>query len=208
VVFPLSYLAESDEDSIEWRLSFIRTFLERDIPSLGINIGSSQIRRLWTMLAHSSGQIINYSKLAGSLGISRTKVKHYIDIRDSGILHSLLEIDSLNSLLSHPVYGQSWEGFAMENILSILGRQWKSFFYRSEKGNEIDLVLEKGNKRICIEFKVSTAPNPNKGLWIALEDLKPERTWIISPVDRAYPLHSEKKVWVGNILHAVEWMYS
>ena len=225
--FPRSFLSSDDTQSFQWRMNFIRTFLERDIPGLGINISTLEIRRLWTMLAHSSGQVANYSKLSESLGITRNTVKHYIDIleqtymvrilqptvsntrkrlvkspklyiRDSGILHALLEIDSHNTLLSHPVYGQSWEGFALENILASLGENWTPSFYRSEKGNEIDLVLEKGLKKICVEFKSSTAPKVTRGFWTALDDLCPDETWIVSPVDSMYPYNLEKRIFVGN----------
>lgn len=225
--FPRSYLVDGNSQSNLWRENFIRTFLERDIPGLGINISTIQIRRLWTMLAHSSGQVVNYSKLAESLGISRNTVKYYIDIleqtfmirilhpyvsntkkrlvkspkvyiRDSGILHSLLDIDNHNALLSHPVYGQSWEGFALENILSVLGNRWQSSFYRSEKGNEIDLILEKGARIICIEFKSSSAPKITRGFWTVLEDLEPYESWIVSPVENMYPLNMKRKVFVGS----------
>ena len=225
--FPRSYLAEGHTQSFQWRMNFIRTFLERDIPGLGINISTPQIRRLWTMLAHSSGQVVNYSKLSESLGITRNTVRHYIDIleqtymvrvlaptvsntkkrlvkspkvyiRDSGILHALLEIESHNALLAHPIYGQSWEGFAMENILASLGENWTPSFYRSEKGNEIDLVLERGMKKICVEFKSSTAPKITRGFWTALEDLSPDETWIVSPVESMYPFNAEKRIFVGN----------
>ena len=230
--FPRSFLAGSLGESIEWRTNFIRTFLERDIPSLGINISTKHIHRLWTMLAHSSGQVMNYSKLSESLGVSRNTVRHYIDIleqtymvrvlnpyfsnskkrlvkspkvyiRDSGILHSLLEIEDQNSLLSHPIYGQSWEGFALENILAAIDSRWKPSFYRSEKGNEIDLILEKGLRRICLEFKASSAPKVGKGFWIALEELKPEKTWIVAPVERTYPLDGAQNIWVGSIDNAI-----
>lgn len=231
--FPRSYLSAGEKSSTRWRINFIRTFLERDIPSLGINISTGQIRRLWTMLAHSSGQIVNYSKLSESLGISRNTVKNYIDIleqtymirvlppyisntkkrlvkspkvyiRDTGVLHTLLEIESQNELISHPVYGQSWESFALENITTALSDLWRSSFYRSEKGNEIDLILEKGNKKICIEFKSSTAPKVTRGFWTALEDLKPDESWIIAPVERVYPINSEQRVFAGNISDFLE----
>ena len=231
--FPRSYLAENDDASFEWRLDFIRTFLERDIPSLGINISTLQIRRLWTMLAHSSGQVVNYSKLSESLGISRNTVRHYIEIlehtymvrllqpwysnikkrlvkspkiyiRDSGILHSLLEIDNHNVLFSHPGYGQSWESFALENILSMIDGKWRPSFYRSEKGNEIDLILEKGSQRICLEFKASSAPRVSKGFWVAHEDIQPGLSWIVAPVVQSYPMNAKKNVWVGNVLDVVK----
>ncbi|MBI9108509.1 MAG: DUF4143 domain-containing protein [Spirochaetales bacterium] len=96
-------------------------------------------------------------------------------LRDSGILHALLEIDNQNALLSHPVYGQSWKEFALENLLVMIGKRWRASFYRSEKGNEIDLFLEKGERRICIKFKSSSAPQMTKGFYIALDDIQPEQ---------------------------------
>lgn len=231
--YPRSFLADNDHDSLEWRWDFIRTYIERDIPGMGINISMIQIRRLWTMLAHNSGQVVNYSKLAESLGISRTTVKHYIDIleqtfvvrclppyvsnikkrlvkspkvyvRDSGLLHALLEIQDKNSLFGHPVYGASWESFAVENILSSISNRWVASFYRTEKGNEIDLVLEKGQKKICVELKSSTSSKPTRGFWTAIDELTPDQSWIISLGRQKYPLNSEKNVWSGSIGDLVE----
>ena len=225
--FPRSYLAGSEEASLDWRLNFTRTFLERDIPALGLSIDTDTANRLWVMLAHSNGQVTNYSKLAGSLGITRNTVKKYINIlrqpymvrvlepwhsnlkkrlvkspkvyiRDTGILHSLLEIESQKTLLSHPAYGSSWESLAMENILASISPRWQPSFFRTEKGNEIDLVLEKGRERICIEFKASGAPDVGKGFWFALEDLNPAQSWIVAPVGAAYPYDSKKNVMVGS----------
>ena len=191
--FPESYLAADDDQSLLWRESFIKTLIERDFPDLGINVSSEVLRRVLTMLAHSQGQVVNYSKIASSLNITSVTLKKYVDIfekmfivrtlpsleanvkkrlvkapkiyiRDSGILNSLLEIDDFDQLLSHPVYGSSWEGFASESILSSLKR-YKASFYRTSSGNEIDLVLTKGTKRIGVEFKAGTAPSIDRGLW-------------------------------------------
>lgn len=187
------------------------------------------------MMAHSSGQVVNYSKFAESLGISRNTVKNYIEIleqtfmtrmlqpwhanvkkrlvkspkiyiRDSGILHALLEIEKDNDLLSHPVFGSSWESFALENILSSLDGRWNAFFYRTEKGNEIDLILQSGRRRICAEFKASSAPDVGRGFWAALEDLKPEETWIVAPVERTYTFDAARKVMVGSPMDMIEGM--
>lgn len=216
--FPESFLAASDEESQVWRQNFIRTYLERDIPMLGFNISTQTIHRLWMMLAHSTGQILNQSKLSESLGVSAPTVKSYIDIlektymarilypfssnlkkrlvkrpkvylRDTGILHSLLEIKSENELFGHPVYGSSWESFALEQTCSSLP-EWRPAFYRTEKGAEIDLVLERGLRRIAVEFKASSAPKPARGLYHAMQDLEISEAYIVSPLpeETSYPV--------------------
>jgi len=222
--FPDSFLADSDEVSIIWRENFIRTYLERDIPSLGFHITTNVIQRLWTMLAHMSGQIFNSSGLASSLGVSSTTVRTYIEIleqtymvrilhpyfvnikkrlikspkvyiRDTGILHSLLGIENHNSLMGNPVYGNSWESYALEQICSQFTR-WSRFYYRTSAGAEIDLILEKGNNRIAVEFKVSTAPKVTTGFYNALGDLNIEKAFIIAPLlkDEFYPLNDKCNV--------------
>ena len=213
--FPRSFLTD-DANSMIWRDDFIRTFLERDIPQLGFSIPASSIRRVWTMCAHSHGQILNYSKIGESLGVSHNTVRSYMDIlsqtfllrilppynsnlkkrtvktpkcyiRDTGLLHSLLGIETMNDLLGHPVYGFSWEGFAIENILSELP-DWTASFYRSSSGSEVDLILEKGRKKIAVEFKASIAPEPGKGFYNAIEDLDISEVWVVAPVDEYYPI--------------------
>jgi len=168
--FPESYLAESDRDSVSWRESFIKTYLERDIPSFGIRVPAVTLKRFWTMLAHSHGQVWNASKMASSLGVSYKAVQHYLDIledtfmvrrvqpfhanvkkrlikspkvyfRDSGILHSLLRIYDTEDLLGHPALGSSWEGWCVEQIHSILPDQADVSFYRTRSGAEIDLLI-------------------------------------------------------------------
>ena len=221
--FPRSYLASNEKESIEWRLDFIRTFLERDIPQLGFRTPAKTIERFWRICAHLHGQLLNSSKLGESMGVSHHTVRSYIDmleqsfvlrvlrpyesnlkkrlikspkiyIRDSGILHALLGIETHNDLLGHPVYGPSWEGLVIENILSLLPN-WKASFYRTSSGSEIDLVLEKANKRLAIECKGSTSPNLNQGFWNALSDIKFQEVWVIAPVKEAYPI--EKGVMVA-----------
>lgn len=221
--FPRSYLAPDEKESFEWRLDFIRTFLERDIPQLGFRTPAKTIERFWRICAHLHGQLLNSSKLGESMGVSHHTVRSYIDmleqsfvlrvlrpyesnlkkrlikspkiyIRDSGILHALLSIENHNDLLGHPVYGPSWEGLVIENILSFLPN-WKPSFYRTSSGSEIDLVLEKGNKRVAIECKGSTSPNLNQGFWNAVSDLKFQEVWVIAPVKEAYPI--EKGVMVA-----------
>ena len=227
--YPESFLADDDDASNRWRQNFLRTFIERDIPQLWIRITARNLRRLITMLAHSQGQLLNSSKLAASLGVSYHTVRDYIDlfeqayvvralpphegnlkkrtikspkvyIRDSGLLHSLLEIGSFNDLLGHPVFGASWEAFGIEMILSELP-DWQGSFYRASTGSEIDLLLAKGKKRIAVELKSSRAPNVTRGFWNALDDLDVTEGWIVAPVDEPYFI--KEKVRVGGILDLV-----
>ncbi len=184
--FPDSFLAAGDRESLEWRDSFIRTYLERDIPALGPRIPAETLDRFWRMLAHNHGQILNAMKLAGSLGVSGQTVARYLDlmvdlllvrrllpwesnegkrlvrapkvyVRDSGVLHALLGIRGLEDLLGHPVAGASWEGFVIENILNAVRFKHSAHFYRTSAGAEIDLVLDGGPaSRWAIEVKLST----------------------------------------------------
>ncbi len=214
--FPDSLLARSDKASIRWRENFIRTFLEKDIPQLGFRIPASTLHRFWQMCAHSQGQILNSSKLGGALGVSHTTLRSYVDlleetfmlrilqpytpnlkkrlvkspkvyIRDSGILHTLLSIDSYDEMMGHPVFGVSWESMAIETIIA-RHPDWEPFFYRTATGTEIDLVLVRGDKKIAFEFKASTAPKLSKGFWNALDDLGIDQAWVVAPVDSPYPL--------------------
>ena len=169
------------------------------------------------MCAHNQGQLLNSSKLGDSLGTSYHTVQNYLDllehlfmirilkpfhpnikkrivkspkvyIRDSGLLHGLLDIEEMNDLFAHPVLGSSWEGYCIENIVSRF-HDWQSFFYRTSSGNEIDLLLVKGNNLIAVECKASTSPKPNKGLYQALDDLNIEKLWMIANTDDSYPLN-------------------
>jgi len=214
--FPESLLSRSNQSSTTWRENFIRTYLERDIPQLGLNISAKTLKRLWTMLVHSHGQVLNSSRLGESIGVSHTTIRSYLDIlsetfmlrlmqpyhgnvkkriiksskvylRDSGLLHALLRIENKNDLFGHPVFGSSWEGFALENILSAYPG-YNPFFYRTSSGIEIDLVLERGTKRIAFECKASKSPSLSKGFYQALKDLSIKHAYIISPVDEEYPL--------------------
>jgi hypothetical protein len=213
--FPRSWLAATEEESYEWRQDFIRTFLTRDIPQLGSRVPAAQLERFWQMCAHVHGQIFNSAKLGESLGVSHHTARSYLDlleqtymvrilppfsanmkkrlikspkifIRDSGLLHTLHGIRTFNDLLGHPVYGSSWEGFAMENILP-LAADWKTSFYRTSSGNEIDLVLEKGRRRVAVECKASSAPELTRGFRQALLDLEVSEAWIVAPVRESYP---------------------
>ena len=214
--FPNSYLADNDENSAIWLENYIRTYIERDIPQLGFQIPALQLRRLLTMCAHNQGQQLNLSKLAESLGLTHPTIRRYIDlleqtfivrtippfeinikkrlvkspkvfVRDSGILHQLLAIPNFNSLLGNPVFGSSWEGMVLENIIVNMP-SWDYFFYRTATGDEIDLLLKKGNQVIAIECKASDAPKVTKGFYRSLEVVKPNRTYIIAPTNDTYQL--------------------
>ena len=214
--FPRSFLAGNDSASHQWRMDFIRTFLERDIPQAGFSIPLQSMRRLWNMCAHLHGQVLNASKLGDSLGTSYHTARSYIDIlestfmlrvlrpwaanlkkrlvkspkiyiRDSGILNALLGIETYNDLLGHPVFGASWEGLVLENVISSLPG-WEAGFYRTSSGTEIDLVLGRGRRLVAVECKASASPEIGKGFDIALNDLGIKDAWIIAPVKESYML--------------------
>ena len=230
--FPRSYLAAGETQSFDWRQDFIRAFLERDIPQLGLRIPGKNLERFWKMVAHLHGQLLNSSKLGESLGVSHHTVRSYVDVleftfvlrvllpyeanlkkrlirspkiyvRDSGLLHALLDIESHDDLLGHPVYGASWEGFVIENVLSVLP-DWRAFFYRTSSGSEIDLILTRGKRRIAIECKASSSPDLNRGFWNAVNDLEIEEVWVIAPVRDSYPV--EKNVKVAPLWKFMEYM--
>ena len=227
--FPSSLLATSEKSSFIWRNSFIQTFVERDIPQLGFSFPAETIRRLWQMLAHHHGQLLNLSALGNSLGLSHTTVRNYIDllsetfmvrvlkpyhtnigkrlvkspkvyIRDHGILHNLLQLANFEQILGHPVFGASWEGLVIENLITIAD-YWTPSFYRTSAGAEIDLILTFGNKTVAIECKATKTPHLTRGFWNAIEDIKPNETWIIAPVDEGYPL--KKDIWVLPLTKAL-----
>jgi hypothetical protein len=216
--FPDSYLAADDADSYVYRRNFIRTYLERDLPQFGSRVPATTLERLWTMLAHNQGQVLNASRLAASLGVTAPTVSSYVDllcdlllvrrlppfiantqkrlvksprifIRDSGIVHALLDIEDYNQLLGHPVAGASWEAFVIENILSGLPDTARPAFYRTAAGAEMDLVLQlPRNKRWAVEVKSGLAPKLGKGFFLAREDLVPERSFVIYFGKDRYPL--------------------
>ena len=220
--YPDSYLASSEQGSTLWRENFLRTYVERDIPQLGFQIPALQLRRLLTMCAHNQGQLFNSSRLGESLGVTYQTIRRYIDlmeqtfiirslppfeknikkrlvkspkiyVRDSGLLHRLLQVDDFNSLMGNPVFGSSWEGFVIENIISSL-KDCKFSFYRSATGDELDLLIERGTRTIAVECKASSAPQVTKGFWSALETTKPDKTYIVSPVSASYPLKKDVEV--------------
>ncbi|MCP4578502.1 MAG: ATP-binding protein [Deltaproteobacteria bacterium] len=221
--FPRSFLADSDEDSMVWREGFIKTFLERDIPQLGISIPSVAMRRFWTMLAHYHGQTWNASELARSMSLSDKTVRSYLDLltgtfmvrqlqpwhenikkrqvkapkiylRDSGLLHSLLSLNDMYSLSSHPRVGASWEGFALEQFLQAL-RPAQSYYWATHGSAGIDLFFLHRGQRHGVEVKFSEAPTITKSMKIALEDLRLDRLWVVYPGKHAYPVSEKIEVW-------------
>jgi predicted AAA+ superfamily ATPase len=220
--FPRSYLAPDDASSLLWRDGFVRTFLERDIPQFGITIPAETLRRFWTMVAHYHGQVWNGSEFGRSLGVSETAIRHYLDIltgtymvrrlapwhenlkkrqvkspkvyvRDSGIVHHLLGLQSLADLQSHPKLGASWEGFALENILARANAR-DAYFWATHAGAELDLLLFHKGKRLGFEFKYGDAPGMTKSLHSAISDLSLDRAWIIYPGTERYRIHEKVEV--------------
>ena len=215
--FPDSTLAEDDGTSFRWRLDFIRTFLERDIPQLGFRVPSQTMDRFWRMCAHLHGQSLNLSYLGQALGTSHTAPRHHLDllsgsfmmrllepaeanlgkrlvktpkayVRDSGLLHALLGLETLNDLDGHPVRGASWEGFVIEQLLGAANEGWHSSYYRTAQGAELDLILEKGSRRIAFECKASSSPAVTRGFWTSLDDLKITEAYVVAPILESFPI--------------------
>lgn len=219
--FPESFLAHSDQDSFDWRESFIMSYLERDIPLLGPRIPAETLRRFWMMMSHNQGQILNATSIASGLGVSTPTVIRYVDlltdlllmrslkpwasnigkrlvknpkiyIRDSGLAHALLNIQTLDNLQGHPVVGGSWEGFVIENILSMCPQRTNAFFYRTSAGAEIDLVLEvTSSRRIAIEIKRSMTPQVSKGFHLGCQDIGAKERYVVYPGKEAYSLSKD-----------------
>ena len=214
--FPKSFLAGSETDSMRWRENFARTFLERDIPQLGITTPAEVLRRFWTMVAHYHGQVWNAAEFARALGTTENTARRYLDIlsgaymvrvlppwfenmkkrqvkapkvyiRDSGLLHHLLQVSTLPDLQGHPKIGASWEGFAMEQIVHSLGTR-DAYFWATHAGAELDLMIMAAGKRYGFEFKYSDVPKKQKSMDIAIRDLGLEHLWVIYPGDQKYPL--------------------
>jgi predicted AAA+ superfamily ATPase len=223
--FPASFTAGSDASSFSWREDFIRTFLERDLQPLGINVPSPTLRRLWTMLAHVNGQQLNLSELGRSMSVSDMTVRRYADhlagtlmvtllepwheniskrqvkspklyVRDTGLLHALLGIADLPTLLSHPAVGASWEGFVLDQLRAHLGVEWRDcYFWATQQGAELDLLVFDGQKRYGFEVKRASAPTVTKSMRSAFETLK---------LDRLDVLHAGKESWpMGEKIRAV-----
>lgn len=215
--FPESFLAASDRASLSWREDFIRTYLERDIPSFGLRIPSETLRRFWTMLAHDQGGLLNAARLAAGLGVSGQSVARYLDllvdlmlvrrlppwhanvgkrlvkspkvyIRDAGLTHALLGLETREALLGHPVVGGSWEGFCIENLIAAAPRGTEASFYRSSAGAEIDLILKLPDHQLwAIEVKRTTAPKVTRGFHIAADDLAVVERLLVYAEDREVP---------------------
>lgn len=222
--FPDSFLARTDEASLRWRMNFISTYLERDVPQLGPRIPAVTLRRLWTMLAHNQGGQVNVLQLGANLDVTVTTAKRYLDlledlllirtlrpwsgnigkrlvkspkvyVRDSGIVHALLNLKTLDDILSHPVLGSSWEGFVMENLLSCLPIGVTPWFYRTSAGAEIDLVIELGPKKVyAIEIKRSMTPIASRGFYLGSEDIKAEKRFIVYPGIESFPASKDVTV--------------
>jgi uncharacterized protein len=221
--FPGSYLADDDGVSLRWRSDFIRTYLERDVPMFGPRIPAGALERLWTMLAHNQGALLNASRLASGLQVSSPTVQRYIDlltdlllvrqltpfhrnlgkrlvksrkvyVRDSGLVHALLGIRTFEDLAGHPVAGPSWEGMVIENLLQVAPELTIASFYRTAAGAEIDLVLEvPGHGLWAIEIKRSLTGRPEKGFYSACQDLKPDRRYVVNAGRGEYPIDAETK---------------
>jgi predicted AAA+ superfamily ATPase len=215
--FPDSLLAPTDADSLGWRIAFVRTYLERDIPQLGPRVPSETLRRFWTMLAHNQAQTLNASRLAAGLAVSGQTVARYVDllvdlllvrrlpawtgnvgkrlvrspkvfVRDSGVVHALLRIETADDLLGHPVAGPSWEGMLVETLIGAAGEAACSY-YRTSAGAEADLVVEgRGGRRVAIEVKRSTAPAMGRGFRSACEDLRVSAAAVVHGGADRYPL--------------------
>jgi uncharacterized protein len=221
--FPRSVLADSEADSLAWREGFIRTFLERDIPQLGITIPATAMRRFWTMLAHYHGQTWNAAELSRSMALSDKTVRSYLDIltgtfmvrqlqpwyenlgkrqvkapkvyfRDSGLLHSLLSVPDRHTLLAHPRVGASWEGFAIEQVLQAVAPA-EAYFWATHNGAELDLLFLQNGRRYAVEVKFNEAPTVTKSMRTALADLQVEHLWVVYPGQHAYPVHEQITVW-------------
>ncbi len=216
--FPDSYLADTDKDSMTIRKDFIRTYLERDVPMFGPRIPAETMERLWTMLAYQQGSLLNASELARALSVSTQSVTRYIDlladlllvrrlqpyhanvgkrlvkspkiyVRDSGLVHALLGIQTLEQLAGNPVVGMSWEGYVLETLFSVLPWRSRAFFYRTAVGAEIDLLIEHGDGSLwAIEIKRSLTAKLRKGFYHAQEDLKPTKSFVVHAAEDSYPM--------------------
>ncbi len=216
--FPDSLLAPDERSSIEWRDYFIQTYLERDLPMLGLSANPILTRRLWTMLSHWNGNLMNFETIGNSLGITSPTVKRYIDffesaylirriqpwfsnipkrivkspkiyLRDTGILHALLAIENLEQLQGYPAVGASWEAYIIQEIAAMLPPRHELYFYRTQAGTEADIVIVKaGIPDILLEIKYSSVPTVTKSMYVAAKDLKTRRNVIVAPVAENYPL--------------------
>ena len=216
--FPPSFLAPDDTGSVRWRNAFIRTFLERDLPQLGVSAPAATMRRFWTMVAHYHGSHWKSAEVGRALGVSGTTIDRYLDtltdalvvrrlapwhenlkkrqvkaprvyVADTGLLHALLALDSSAALLGHPKAGASWEGFAMQEAVRILGVDWdRCYYWATHQGAELDLLVFQGGRRIGFEFKRTSAPRLTRSMHSALTDLMLDRLLVVFPGDSRFPL--------------------
>lgn len=223
--FPRSFLAETDDLSMQWRRDFVRTYLERDIPQFGSRIPAETLRRFWTMLAHNQAQILNAANLARGLAVDGKTIAGYLDllvdllvvrrlpawhrnigkrlvkspkvyVRDTGIAHALLGIRDKEALLSHPVVGQTWESFVIETLITASPARTEAYYYRTSNGTEVDLLLTLPNGELwAIEVKRSSAPKLERGFYSACADLKPQKRFLIYPGSERFSL--------GNMTDAI-----
>ena len=219
--FPPSFLAPDDSASVRWRNAFIRTFLERNLPQLGVSVPAATMRRFWTMVAHYHGNHWNSAEVARSLGVSGPTVNSYLDalvdalvvrrllpwyenlkkrqvkasrvyVADTGLLHALLALDSEPALVGHPKAGASWEGFAMQEIVRILNVDWdRCYYWATHQGAELDLLAFRAGRRIGVEFKRTSAPRLTRSMRSALIDLSLERLFVVFPGDLRFRLSEE-----------------
>jgi predicted AAA+ superfamily ATPase len=231
--FPDSFLAANDADSILWRQNFVRSYLERDLPQLGLNANPNSVRRLWEILAHQNGQMLNIQSISKSLGLSSPTVKSYIEfmesaflihlvrpyfsnikkrlvkspkiyLLDTGILHSLLDIPSFDKLMGNPAVGSSFENFVLNQLLTVVDSS-NIYFYRTADGTEMDFVITRGGTPyISIEVKLSSAPTTTKSFTTAINDLQTEHNCIVAPVGSGYPIN--EKCFVFSVGEMLEWV--
>ena len=216
--FPESLLARDDATSVAWRHAFVRSYLERDVPMFAPRLPAETVGRLWTMLAHAQGTPLNQSRLASSLAVSAPAVARYLDllvdlllvrrlqpwsgnvgkrlvrapktyVRDSGLTHALLDLETWDDVVSHPIAGPSWEGFAVENLIAVSGDRRRPYYYRTEDGAEVDLLFDRGGTiEMAIEIKRSTVPVAPKGLRSACAVLKPKAVYLVHAGTESWPL--------------------
>ncbi|MBP6484243.1 MAG: ATP-binding protein [Acidovorax sp.] len=222
--FPLSYTASSDARSLQWRQDMIQTFLMRDLPQLGVTIPAATLHRVWRMLAHNHGQLFNAAQIGQALGgVAHTTIGRYLDlfvdammlrrlpplhvnlgkrlvkspkvyVRDSGLLHALLQLGTVHDLQGHPVAGASWEGMVVEHVAACAPAGAEVTFYRTAAGAELDAVVSVGERHVAFEAKFSSAPKPTKGFWQACQDLAVQRAYVVAPVRASYPIADKVSV--------------
>jgi len=233
--FPESYLSASDEASLRWREAFVQAFLHQDIPSFGVGVSAERLRRFWTMLAHYHAQTWNASAIASSLDVSHTTARSYLDIlsgayvirqlppwlpnlkkrmvkapkvylRDAGLLHALLQIESMAQLQSHPKFGASWEGFALEQIMILLEiPDHQAFFWATHGGAEMDLVISRKGQLYGFEFKATEKPSVTHSMTIAASDLGLEKVYLVHPGEVSFPLREGMEALAYKDLPRFQW---